>query len=60
MDIANKKALVFGGTSGIGLSTCEQLIEKNMDRLDEYFIEFESLLKDSVKERLQKVISSQE
>ena len=36
---------------------CEQLIEKNMDRLDEYFIEFESLLKDSVKERMQKVIS---
>ena len=36
---------------------CEQLIEKNMDRLDEYFIEFESLLKDSVKKRMQKVIS---
>ena len=31
MDIANKKALVFGGTSGIGLSTCEQLIEKGAD-----------------------------
>ena len=31
MEIANKKALVFGGTSGIGLSTCEQLIEKGAD-----------------------------
>ena len=28
MEIENKKALVFGGTSGIGLATCEQLIEK--------------------------------
>ena len=31
MEIANKKALVFGGTSGIGLATCEQLIEKGAD-----------------------------
>ena len=28
MEIDNKKALVFGGTSGIGLATCEQLVEK--------------------------------
>ena len=28
MEIEDKKALVFGGTSGIGLATCEQLIEK--------------------------------
>ena len=31
MEIENKKALVFGGTSGIGLATCEQLIEKGAD-----------------------------
>ncbi|MAP00929.1 MAG: short-chain dehydrogenase [Rhodobacteraceae bacterium] len=31
MEIKNKKALVFGGTSGIGLATCEQLIEKGAD-----------------------------
>ena len=31
MDIENKKALVFGGTSGIGLATCEQLVEKGAD-----------------------------
>ena len=28
MEIENKRALVFGGTSGIGLATCEQLVEK--------------------------------
>ena len=28
MDVAGKKAVVFGGTSGIGLATCKQLIEK--------------------------------
>ena len=28
MEIENKKALVFGGTSGIGLAACEQLIDK--------------------------------
>jgi NAD(P)-dependent dehydrogenase (short-subunit alcohol dehydrogenase family) len=28
MDLAGKKAVVFGGTSGIGLAACEQLIEK--------------------------------
>ena len=26
MDISGKKAVVFGGTSGIGLATCHQLI----------------------------------
>ena len=31
MEIENKKALVFGGTSGIGLATCEQLVEKGAD-----------------------------
>ena len=31
MNINGKKAIVFGGTSGIGLSTCEQLIEKGAD-----------------------------
>ena len=31
MEIEHKKALVFGGTSGIGLATCEQLIEKGAD-----------------------------
>ena len=31
MEIQNKKALVFGGTSGIGLATCEQLVEKGAD-----------------------------
>ena len=31
MEIENKKALVFGGTSGIGLATCEKLIEKGAD-----------------------------
>ena len=31
MEIENKRALVFGGTSGIGLATCEQLIEKGAD-----------------------------
>ena len=31
MNIENKKALVFGGTSGIGLATCEQLVEKGAD-----------------------------
>ena len=31
MEIKSKKALVFGGTSGIGLATCEQLIEKGAD-----------------------------
>ncbi|MDC3081074.1 SDR family oxidoreductase [Paracoccaceae bacterium] len=31
MKIENKKALVFGGTSGIGLATCEQLVEKGAD-----------------------------
>ena len=31
MEIENKKALVFGGTSGIGLAACEQLIEKGAD-----------------------------
>ena len=30
MEIENKKALVFGGTSGIGLATCEQLVEKGI------------------------------
>ena len=39
---------------------CNQLIEKNMDRLDDYFSEFENELKESVKSRLQKVISSNE
>ena len=39
---------------------CSQLIEKNMDRLDDYFSEFENELKESVKSRLQKVISSNE
>ena len=28
MDVAGKKAVVFGGTSGIGLATCKRLIEK--------------------------------
>ena len=28
MEIENKRALVFGGTSGIGLAACEQLIDK--------------------------------
>ena len=36
------------------------MIEKNMDRLDDYFSEFENELKESVKSRLQKVISSNE
>ena len=31
MEIENKKALVFGGTSGIGLATCEQLIDKGAE-----------------------------
>ena len=31
MEIENKKALVFGGTSGIGLAACEQLIDKGAD-----------------------------
>ena len=31
MEIENKKALVFGGTSGIGLAACEQLIEKGAE-----------------------------
>ena len=31
MEIENKKALVFGGTSGIGLATCEQLVEKGAE-----------------------------
>ena len=31
MEIENKKAIVFGGTSGIGLATCEQLVEKGAD-----------------------------
>jgi NAD(P)-dependent dehydrogenase (short-subunit alcohol dehydrogenase family) len=28
MDVSGKKAVVFGGTSGIGLAACQQLIEK--------------------------------
>ncbi len=28
MDVSGKKAVVFGGTSGIGLAACKQLIEK--------------------------------
>ena len=28
MDVAGKKAVVFGGTSGIGLAACQQLIDK--------------------------------
>lgn len=28
MDITGKKAVVFGGTSGIGLATCQQLVAK--------------------------------
>ena len=39
---------------------CNQLIEKNMDRLDDYFSEFENELKESVKSRLQKVINFNE
>ena len=39
---------------------CSQLIEKNMDRLDDYFSEFENELKESVKSRLQKVINFNE
>ena len=35
---------------------CEQLIEKNMNRLDDYFMEFESQLKASVKKRMRTVI----
>ena len=31
MEIENKKALVFGGTSGIGLAACEQLIDKGAE-----------------------------
>ena len=31
MEIENKKALVFGGTSGIGLAACEQLIGKGAE-----------------------------
>ena len=31
MEIEKKKALVFGGTSGIGLATCEQLVEKGAE-----------------------------
>ena len=31
MNISNKKALVFGGTSGIGLATCNLLIEKGAE-----------------------------
>ena len=31
MEIKNKKALVFGGTSGIGLAACEQLIDKGAE-----------------------------
>ena len=31
MDISGKKALVFGGTSGIGLSTVEQLVQLGAD-----------------------------
>lgn len=31
MDIKGKKAVVFGGTSGIGLATCLQLVEKGAE-----------------------------
>lgn len=31
MDISGKKAIVFGGTSGIGLATCRQLNARNVD-----------------------------
>ena len=31
MDISKKKALVFGGTSGIGLATCNLLMEKGAE-----------------------------
>jgi len=37
---------------------CEELINKNIDRIDEYFIEFEKELKENVKKRMIKVLSS--
>jgi hypothetical protein len=37
---------------------CSQLIEKNMDRLDDYFTEFKNELKESVKSKLQNVVSA--
>jgi hypothetical protein len=39
------------------IDVCGQLIEKNMDRLDNYFLEFENELKESVKTRMKKVIN---
>ena len=36
----------------------EELINKNIDRIDEYFIEFEKELKESVKKRMIEVLSS--
>jgi len=36
---------------------CDKLIEKNMDRLDDYFNEFQDELKESVKQRMKTVIS---
>ena len=31
MDIRGKKAIVFGGTSGIGLATCQELHARGAD-----------------------------
>ena len=31
MDIKGKKAIVFGGTSGIGLATCQELQARGAD-----------------------------
>ena len=31
MDIKGKKAIIFGGTSGIGLATCQELRARGAD-----------------------------